>query len=328
MPENRKRTAATTVPRNAAELTIGEIPKWGAPVAEEFLKSILSDTEPFPCIFGVGAARKRTLRIGYVDGTDRQDDWSALPDLLRRYLEVYRGLGKDTSLVVFFRPEAEPLPLAAYRERFWAVLSYLAAKDAQPWPEDVPTDPDDPMWEFSFGGVPIFVVCNTPAHDRRRSRHADQFMITFQPRWVFEGLEADTPRGATSRRTIRRRLRAYDTVEPSPHLGVYGHDDNREWRQYFLEDDNHDNTASGERCPFHTGRARVTAVPAGSWAAVPAGSWAVVVNDAGEHSVWEAGREPPPGWRATGVTGTRDACLDHIAEAWPDPRPSTRRGHE
>ncbi|MBB5133705.1 hypothetical protein HNP84_003431 [Thermocatellispora tengchongensis] len=285
----------------------------------EFLASITSDAEPFPCTFGVAAARKGTLRIGYVDGTDRQDDWSALPDLLRGYLEGYRDLGRETSLVVFFRPEDEPLPLEAYQERFWAVLRYLAAKDAQPWPEDLPTDPDHPMWEFAFAGVPIFVVCNTPAHDRRRSRHAPQFMITFQPRWVFEGLEAHTPRGAAARRTIRNRLRAYDAVEPSPHLGAYGDDANREWRQYFLGDDNTPE-AAGERCPFHAG----TAGTAGA-AATAAGSWAVVVNDAGQYSVWEAGREPPAGWRATGDIGTREACLDRIAELWPDPRPHTRQ---
>lgn len=311
MPENSGRTSKTSL----EAITIGETPGWGPESAERFLESVLSGTDLFPCTFAVAAARRETLRLGYVDGTDRPDDWSSLPDLLRRYLDEYRSLSKETSLVVLFRPDEETATMDTYRERFWSVLRYLVAKDTEPWPGDLPADPDDRMWEFAFGGTPIFVVCNTPVHDKRRSRHADQFMITFQPRWVFEGLEAETPRGAAARRTIRARLRTYDETAPSPFLGSYGDEDNREWRQYFLDDDNTP-PAAGERCPFHTGRAAAQAAPA------PAdGSWGVVVNATGQYSVWEAGRALPAGWRATGTSGTREACLDHIAEVWPDPRP-------
>ncbi|MFM9613864.1 YqcI/YcgG family protein [Streptomyces niveiscabiei] len=313
MPENSGHTKRNPRRTSPAAVTIGETPEWGAASAERFFDSVLSGTDLFPCTFAVAAARKGTLRLGYVDGTDRPDDWSSLPDLLRRYLDEYRSLDRETSLVVLFRPEDEPASMDVYRERFWSVLRYLVAKDTQPWPAELPADPDDLMWEFAFGGTPIFVVCNTPVHSRRRSRHADQFMITFQPRWVFEGLEADTPRGAAARRTIRARLRRYDAVDPSPYLGSYGDEDNREWRQYFLDDDNTP-SAPDERCPFHAGRAVTRAAPA------PApGSWSVVVNEAGRYSVWETGRDLPAGWRATGTTGTRDGCLDHIARAGQDP---------
>ncbi|RFU84399.1 hypothetical protein DY218_22310 [Streptomyces triticagri] len=323
MPENKKRSSGEKIEsalESIQEITIGDTPEWGARSAEQFLRSVLSETDLFPCTFGVAAARKKTLRLGYVDGTDRQDDWSRLPDLLRRYLEEYRSLSKETSLVVLFRPEKEPLPMDAYRERFWSVLRYLVAKDSQPWPADLPADPDESMWEFAFGGTPVFVVCNTPAHDRRRSRRADQFMITFQPRWVFEGLEADTPRGAAARRTIRSRLRKYDAVDPSPFLGAYGDDDNREWRQYFLEDDNNP-AAAGEHCPFHTG----AGAPVRSEAKAGA-DWTVVVNGDGQYSVWDAARALPRGWHAVGQPDTREACLDRIAGLWPDPRPQLQRG--
>ena len=53
---------------------------------------------------------------------------------------------------------------------------------------------------------------------------------------------------------------------------------------------------------------------------------AVVVNDEEQYSVWDADRPPPAGWRATGFTGTRQECLDHIDEIWTDMRPlSVRR---
>ena len=325
MPESKKRLSGAkkdAMLEALQDITIGETPEWGTGSAAKFLEAVLSSTDLFPCTFAVAAARKSTLRLGYIDGTDRQDDWASLPDLLRRYLEEYRSLSKETSLVVLFRPEGRPLSMDAYRDRFWAVLRYLVAKDSQPWPEDLPNDPDEPMWEFAFGGTPIFVVCNTPVHDRRRSRHADQFMITFQPRWVFEGLEAESPRGAAARRTIRARLRKYDTVEPSPHLGSYGAAENREWRQYFIDDDNTP-AAEGERCPFHAGAGAAAAfqpVP-GDNGSGAAGSWLVVVNAEGQHSVWEAERALPTGWHPVGMSGTRDACLDRIAELWPDPRP-------
>ncbi len=51
----------------------------------------------------------------------------------------------------------------------------------------------------------------------------------------------------------------------------------------------------------------------------------VVVNDEEQYSIWRAERELPPGWRTTGFTGPKDACLDHIDEVWTDMRPLSRR---
>lgn len=52
----------------------------------------------------------------------------------------------------------------------------------------------------------------------------------------------------------------------------------------------------------------------------------VVVNHEEQYSIWTADREPPPGWRATGFTGTRDECLAHIEAVWTDLRPLSTRG--
>jgi MbtH protein len=53
----------------------------------------------------------------------------------------------------------------------------------------------------------------------------------------------------------------------------------------------------------------------------------VVVNYEEQYSIWPASRELPAGWRAEGTSATRQACLDHIAEAWADIRPlSLRQG--
>ena len=78
-------------------------------------------------------------------------------------------------------------------------------------------------------------------------------LITFQPRWVFEGLEGHTRRGRSARELIRRRLATYDDVPAHPSLGDYGAPDTREWRQYFLPDA--EESPSG-RCPFHAAPGR------------------------------------------------------------------------
>ncbi|GAA1297068.1 YqcI/YcgG family protein [Saccharothrix xinjiangensis] len=228
-----------------------DVPEWGIELVRDFNDTLLSRETLFPCTFAVAGLNKATLRFGFVESIDDEEAWYPLLTSLSAYLENYRSLGRDTSFIAFFRPHPVERTLDEYRERFWSVLDFLHRHDPEPWPEGVPRDPDDPWWEFGFGGVPMFVVCNTPAHRRRRSRHSGEMLITFQPRWVFEGIEATTRRGQQARKVIRKRLGDFDGMEPSPHLGSYGDPENREWRQYFLPDDDHEGGGrTAERCPF------------------------------------------------------------------------------
>ncbi|WP_199565696.1 MbtH family protein [Spongiactinospora rosea] len=50
-------------------------------------------------------------------------------------------------------------------------------------------------------------------------------------------------------------------------------------------------------------------------------TYLVVVNHEKQYSIWPADREPPAGWDPTGVTGDRQACLEHIELTWTDMRP-------
>lgn len=54
-------------------------------------------------------------------------------------------------------------------------------------------------------------------------------------------------------------------------------------------------------------------------------AWRVVVNREGQRSIWPADLALAPGWTDVGVTGTSDACLDHIGRLWSDPRPPAQR---
>ena len=53
-------------------------------------------------------------------------------------------------------------------------------------------------------------------------------------------------------------------------------------------------------------------------------SFAVVVNDQGQHALWQAELELP-GWRRQSAAMPRQACLDAIAGGWPDIAPASVR---
>jgi len=53
--------------------------------------------------------------------------------------------------------------------------------------------------------------------------------------------------------------------------------------------------------------------------------YAVVVNHEEQYSIWAADRELPLGWRAEGMKGTKQECLDHIKSIWTDMRPLSLR---
>ncbi|OZI66477.1 YqcI/YcgG family protein [Bordetella genomosp. 11] len=219
---------------------------WQAILFQELASTLNSDTRAFPCIFGVAGYRADQLRYLFLD----EDDIEGLARNLRAYVAESRTYGPNTSLIVFFRPRPL-LPLEAYRAKFWALLGQLAALDDTEWPAEIPAELDSPHWEFCFAGEPIFVVCNTPAHVQRQSRRASSFMITFQPRWVFDNILGSKRARDASVSKVRDRLATYDMIPPSADLGAYGDPSNREYKQYFLGDDNR--PVSG--CPFHAMRA-------------------------------------------------------------------------
>ncbi|MEM6823501.1 MAG: YqcI/YcgG family protein [Pseudomonadota bacterium] len=218
-------------------------PSWQRMLFSEFESTLTSKSRPFPCIFGVTGMKSDQLRYVFLDAIEAD----VLAPALRSYLSVARDIGRMTSLVVFARP-GPVQGIEAYRARFWSILDELERIDGAPRPAGVSRRLDTPSWEFCFAGEPIFVVCNSPAHVLRQSRRSTSFMITFQPRWVFEGLtDSDDPAVLKSLRTVRERLASFDAIETSPHLGTYGDPKTREFRQYFIDDTN-----EVPVCPFHS----------------------------------------------------------------------------
>lgn len=214
---------------------------WERIVFSEFEAALSSRSRPFPCVFGVSGLAKDELRFAFLDPLTAD----SLAPILEEYLKSARDIGRLTSLVVFARP-GPVQNIEDYRRRFWGLLDGLERIDGNARPAEVPEQLDTDLWEFCFAGEPIFVVCNTPAHVLRQSRRSTSFMITFQPRWVFEGI-TDTKNPATLKMldSVRERLASYDAIDPAPYLGKYGEADNREYQQYFIDDSN-----EKPKCPF------------------------------------------------------------------------------
>jgi uncharacterized protein len=225
---------------------------WEQIAVRNFQRRMLDNEEPFPCIFGVAALREATLRYAFV--SRNRDRVSQLAAALRDFVHLAPSLGRRTSLVTFFENGPTRQTLREYRTEFWALLQQAHDLDVEPWPPGIALDPEHENWEFSFAGMPMFVVVNTPAHRDRVSRHFDCLMVTFQPRFVFADLAADSRQGRNARTIIRKRLASYDRVPASPLLGSFGAPGNREWLQYFLDDDNTGTTPESARCPLHINR--------------------------------------------------------------------------
>ncbi|WP_138005448.1 YqcI/YcgG family protein [Halalkalirubrum salinum] len=232
----------------------GSVPDWVKKHFRTFKRSMLGERNdaPFPCYFGIEVMKQGDLLYTAVGSPTDKEDLLRFRDTLLEYLDTYPGHADRAPLVAFFRPPDRELSEAAYHERLWNVLQFLHVHDPEPWPEDIPTDPDTPRWEFCFGGEAMFPTSRAPFYDDRMSRYCPIGLeITFQPRAVFEGITADTVAGQRARKVIQDRLEDYDGVCPHANIGDWGVEGDREWHQYLLPSDDEQ---APETCPMEPSR--------------------------------------------------------------------------
>lgn len=221
-----------------ARIADGALAPWKRRRYETFDRTMTESSPSYPCYFAVDAHEEGDLRYVFPEAPGSGAS-EAVGDALAAYLDGARDIAAVTSLVVLFEPPASERSAEWYKGEFWDLLEALHRSDPAPWPDAVPSDPRDPRWAFSFAGEPLFLVARAPIYERRRSRYTHHGLeVTVQPRWVFEGLGADTERGAEARRRIRKRLGDYDDLPTHPDVGAYGDPETREWQQYFLPETN------------------------------------------------------------------------------------------
>jgi MbtH protein len=51
----------------------------------------------------------------------------------------------------------------------------------------------------------------------------------------------------------------------------------------------------------------------------------VVVNGEEQYSIWPGAKSIPRGWRAVGVGGGKQECVDYVNSVWTDMRPKSLR---
>ncbi|SFS54192.1 YqcI/YcgG family protein [Marininema halotolerans] len=221
-----------------------DIPPWLVSEYDVFRKVVLDPS--FPCYFGAIGERNGELRYTYTD----ENAWEDLPNTLRDFLILSRDYPETRhALALFVKPAPKPHSLEKYQAQFWEILNYLHEHDPTPWPTQLPSDPESPLWEFCFDGEPMFIFSSTPAYTKRISRHlGDSLVLLFQPRRVFNGIEGGTIAGTRAREIIRQKMVHLEGMPAHPDMGSYGDPSTHEWKQYFLPDDN---TPVTGKCPFH-----------------------------------------------------------------------------
>ncbi|TSB44620.1 YqcI/YcgG family protein [Alkalicoccobacillus porphyridii] len=209
------------------------VPEWLHREYKTF-NSIVTD-KTFPCYFGMKAENKGELRYAYLT----QEDWSNLPKALEEFLELFKEPPFIRhGLFVFVEPEIETRALDYYRDYFWRVLQYLHQQDKIEWPPESPRDPEHYLWDYHFGGEPIFAFGNAPAYKQRKTRDlGNSLVIGFQPRKIFKGLEGTQKGGVMSREKVRERVEVWDQLPTHPDISHFGDINHNEWKQFFIGDD-------------------------------------------------------------------------------------------
>lgn len=255
--ENRKRPVSDWRTRIIVgdQLGLTDFPEW-LESSYQRLHTLVMHPE-YPCYFGTMAERRGEMFYSFVRG-NALDGLAATMTTFARLAEQpeYR----KNNIAIFFEPDQIPLSHQAYHDLFWSTLQHLHDVDPDR-NADFQPDPSDEAWEFSFGGIQMFVVCACPSFARRHSRNLGPGMVLlFQPRAVFVDTITNKVIGREARNQVRERLRKWDDVEPHPDLGFYGDPGNLEWKQYFLADDSE---RRQDRCPFLSRRSRIEARVAG-----------------------------------------------------------------
>lgn len=202
---------------------------------------------PFPCYFAPIAKNKGSLRYTYLSGHERSHP-DAFVEAVREYQRESPHIRPLGALLLFVETSPDVTTRGQYEAVFWSLLQYLHDQDVSPWPTTTSPDPDDPQWQFCFGGEPWFLVGKAPFYQRRKSRWADGLMLLVQTQKMLDPVDGYRPEADSIRQRIRAAITQYDGMPPSPDLEVVGDPAFRDWRQYWLRDTNEE--PGPTRCPL------------------------------------------------------------------------------
>jgi FPC/CPF motif-containing protein YcgG len=225
-------------------------PPWVQEHYRDFHEFLCSEKRPHPCGFGIAAERGQKLRYSYVNGEEMTRPLE-LARALRAFHSLAPSLGGRPALIAFVDISPE-LDAPEQEATFWSLLQALHEHDDTPWPGTQPTDPESHEWQFCFAGEPWFINGHGTTYQRRLSRGSRKGMfLVMQTQANLAGIVGRSPAAEAIRRDIRQAVREYDLVDVSPDFTIYGDPAGREWKQYWLTDDNHPRTTT---CPLRITR--------------------------------------------------------------------------
>jgi len=221
---------------------------WQRSAFEEISRTLSQDD--FPCLFARKALAAGSIHYAFCDTRDGEGFSQA-----RHALCAYTAFVKSVPVQErIYQPLILVLGEAgrAAKEQHslgWRALRWLYEHDPLAWPDHVPADPEDPEWSFCFNAVPLFVNMSSGVHLQLRSRNLGRnLVLVINPRENFDVVaNIGSSKGRAIRKRIRERVEAFNGKKPSAVLGFYGDPENREWRQYQLEEAGHPAPA---RCPL------------------------------------------------------------------------------
>ena len=220
---------------------------WQREAFRSFEDKMTDIEHPFPCIPATLGFKLNHLRYAFIEDVRTEESAHVLATLLKNYGTISRDTGNFASFIVFFKPNSTVRKtIAEYEKVFWDLMNKVSELDEKNWPDHIPKNPHHRYWEFCFNEEPYFIYCATPEHKLRKSRSFPVFMLAITPRWVLHHFHSSHPHADKIKSQIRERLINYDQTAPHPDLKWYGHQDNLEWKQYFVRDDQ--TTLSA--CPF------------------------------------------------------------------------------
>lgn len=214
-------------------LSVKDLPGWLRTEYRNWVKIVGSSK--FPCHFGVAAEKAGHLRYTYLEN----HDFTHLPQTLSAFLQLSKTHPNNRhALVLFIQPDAQMFDYLYCYQYFWNILQYLHQHDEKKWPADIPTNPEDPFWEFVYNEEPMFISLNGPCYKQRITRNlGNSLILIFQPRRIFSDISYTSVKGKKTIQMIRSKVEAIENIPFHPDLGSYEDPQKREWKQYAITDD-------------------------------------------------------------------------------------------
>jgi len=161
----------TLVPASVLGNTPG-VPEWGLRISKQ-IRTIV-ESESFPCLFARKAMEHQAPYYCFVESISSTEGREKVRGALLHYLRLVgeRTAGKSTlvPLLVVVKPCYPFHTLDEYRDLAWGLFQYLHDRDAEPWPSNVPTDPERGDWSFCFAAQQLFSNVSSSEEEKPEPR--------------------------------------------------------------------------------------------------------------------------------------------------------------